>query len=115
VCGLTGSDVVDRPKKRARALLLPPGEGDAVPDANKFKYKSKGRTVGGDAEANGYRDEEETPRKDSIGTGAAEDGASDDAEKGGEEGEEDDEFAALVSWRRLDGFRADVKLHAETD
>lgn len=90
---LTRSDVEDRPKKRARALLMPPGEGDVVPDSNKFKYKSKGREVV-DVDVNGY-----APEQEEVDGHRA--GAPDEASGAGEEADEDDEedeFAALVSY-----------------
>lgn len=79
------SAVVDRPRKKPRGLLLPPGEGD-VPEANRFTYNAKGRMLF-DPEETG---EEGQEQGESPST-------SHQLEEDWQE-EEEDEFARMVSW-----------------
>ena len=111
------SAYVERPRKKPRGLLLPPGEGD-VPAANVFTYKARSR-AGFDLEeedAGESRDEiphsVSTPSEGLTGVQDGEDGhdendgnEEDEADEEGEteengqdqEEEDEDEFAKMVS------------------
>jgi hypothetical protein len=86
------SAFVDRPRKKPRGLLMPPGKDD-VPEANKFTYKAKGKGMfdpdpeEGDGEGDGHGETLESPPLDYS-----------EAEENAED-EDEDEFAKMVSRR----------------
>jgi len=113
---LTSSAYVERPRKKPRGLLLPPGEGD-VPEANKFTYKARSR-VGFDVEEEDAGELDGIPHSSSTSPGGltsvqdgeeghdGNDGNEEDeadgeggTEENGEDQEEEDEdeFAKMVS------------------